>query len=397
MLFLFQLQCISSRHNSHRKSSSIVRRDTSENGKKNEELHDPRYDRQFEKLIQFAPDYNIHEHPAPKNGTPLDVDFQINLRNLLEVNEVSQICTLETTIRMFWLDERVSIQPALLKNNSETEYITLNPKAADNFWIPDIFVDQAKALRIPTYFVRPASIRVYNNSKIRYATRVNFDVACKMEFHQYPTDMQTCEIKLESFGYTSKQMRFKWMSGNNINQNISLPQFDLDVKLGDNYATDYYELAYPGVIMRIILKRKISFHLVQTYVPSSIFVCLAWLSVFVPPEQVPGRVTMTMTTLLTLTAMFGSVRSNVPRVSYISLLDIWMFMCIVFVFIVIIHFVVVISLLRYGHKKAAEAVEIVGALLVPILFITFNVFYWLNLLRHTKDNNMPRDEKFDWN
>ena len=216
MLFLFQLQCISSRHNSHRKSSSIVRRDTSEIGKKNEELHDPRYDRQFEKLIQFAPDYNIHEHPAPKNGTPLDVDFQINLRNLLEVNEVSQICTLETTIRMFWLDERVSIQPALLKNNSETEYITLNPKAADNFWIPDIFVDQAKALRIPTYFVRPASIRVYNNSKIRYATRVNFDVACKMEFHQYPTDMQTCEIKLESFGYTSKQMRFKWMSGKKI-------------------------------------------------------------------------------------------------------------------------------------------------------------------------------------
>ena len=76
MLFLFQLQCISSRHNSHRKSSSLFRRDTAEKGNKNEEMHDQKYDRQFEKLIQFAPDYNIHEHPAPKNGTPLDVDFQ---------------------------------------------------------------------------------------------------------------------------------------------------------------------------------------------------------------------------------------------------------------------------------------------------------------------------------
>ena len=112
---------------------------------------------------------------------------------------------------------------------------------------------------------------------------------------------------------------------------------------------------------------------------------------------ISGRVTMTMTTLLTLTAMFGSVRSSVPRVSYISLLDIWMFMCIVFVFIVIIHFVVVISLLRYGHKKAAEAVEIVGALLVPILFIMFNVFYWLNLLHHSGNNeNLAKDVKFDW-
>lgn len=98
-------------------------------------------------------------------------------------------------------------------NHNELEYVTLNPSAARNFWIPDIFIDQAKELRIPTYFVRPASIRVYKNSKIRYATRVNFDVACKMEFHRYPHDVQTCEIKLESFGYTNKQMRFNWMSG----------------------------------------------------------------------------------------------------------------------------------------------------------------------------------------
>ena len=106
---------------------------------------------------------------------------------------------------------------------------------------------------------------------------------------------------------------------------------------------------------------------------------------------------MTMTTLLTLTAMFGSVRSNVPRVSYISLLDIWMFMCIVFVFLVIIHFVVVISLLRYGHKTMAEVVEIVGALIIPLLFVTFNVFYWFNLLNHYGEGYTDsKDTKFDW-
>ena len=33
------------------------------------------------------------------------------------------------------------------------------------------FSFQAKELRIPTYFVRPASIRIYNDSQIRYATR----------------------------------------------------------------------------------------------------------------------------------------------------------------------------------------------------------------------------------
>ena len=85
---------------------------------------------------------------------------------------------------------------------------------------------------------------------------------------------------------------------------------------------------------------------------------------------------MTMTTLLTLTAMFGSVRSNVPRVSYASLLDVWMFACIVFVFLVIFHFIAVISLLRYNKKRAAERVENIGIIAIPILFMAFNCIYW---------------------
>ena len=96
---------------------------------------------------------------------------------------------------------------------------------------------------------------------------------------------------------------------------------------------------YPGVIMTIVLRRKINYHLLQTYLPSGIlilfhtssmkpyilglFVIVAWLSLFLPPEAIPGRVTMAMTTLLTLAAMFGAVRQNTPSVSYVSALDIW--------------------------------------------------------------------------
>ena len=89
---------------------------------------------------------------------------------------------------------------------------------------------------------------------------------------------------------------------------------------------------------------------------------------------------MTMTTLLTLTAMFGAVRSNVPRLSYVTLLDVWMFMCIVFVFLVIIHFVLVISLHRYGKKGIADKVEQLGIVSIPLLFGGFNCIYWLQLM-----------------
>merc|ERR1711982_222767 len=100
----------------------------------------------------------------------------------------------------------------------------------------------------------------------------------------------------------------------------------------DSYSTDYYDIQYPGLIMKLHLTRQIGYHIVQTYIPSTVFVVLAWLSLFIPPESVPGRVGMGMTTLLTLTAMFSSVRNSVPAVSYMTVLDIWMIISLSFVF-----------------------------------------------------------------
>ena len=51
---------------------------------------------------------------------------------------MSQICTLETTIRLYWKDERVRIASPL----TDLDYVTLNPQAAHLFWIPDVFIDQ---------------------------------------------------------------------------------------------------------------------------------------------------------------------------------------------------------------------------------------------------------------
>ena len=90
------------------------------------------------KSIKFDDDYNYHSYPKPLNRSePLDIGFQVNLRNVLEVNELSQICALETTIRLYWVDHRVKMAFPNLH-----EYVTLNPKAAERFWIPDIFIDQ---------------------------------------------------------------------------------------------------------------------------------------------------------------------------------------------------------------------------------------------------------------
>lgn len=92
-----------------------------------------------------------------------------------------------------------------------------------------------------------------------------------------------------------------------------------------------------------------------------------------------GRVGMGMTTLLTVTAMFGSVRQNVPRVSYVSYLDIWMLMCILFVFFCVLEFTVVTTLLRGNRRYTVKTLEYSSRIAVPIIFVIFNIIYWPSL------------------
>jgi len=94
---------------------------------------------------------------------------------------------------------------------------------------------------------------------------------------------------------------------------------------------------------------------------------------------VSGRVGMGMTTLLTLTAMFGAVRQNVPRVSYISMLDIWMLMCILFVFSCILEFTIITSMIRRGQKPQSERLEAMCRIVIPLVFLGFNAIYWPSL------------------
>ena len=51
------------------------------------------------------------------------------------------------------------------------------------------------------------------------------------------------------------------------------------------------------------------------------------------------------------------VRQNVPRVSYVSYLDIWMLTCMIFVFSCILEFIVVTALNRTGEKRHGSRVS----------------------------------------
>ena len=78
--------------------------------------------------------------------------------------------------------------------------------------------------------MKPAYLRVYNDSLLKYSARVNYDVACPMHFEKYPVDIQRCNISFESWGHTNHYIVLSWLSEKRkFSSSIALAQFDLDL------------------------------------------------------------------------------------------------------------------------------------------------------------------------
>ena len=136
--------------------------------------------------FHFSSNYSVHElPPSTDNKSVLEVEASINLSNILGVLEKQQLISLETSLRLYWQDTRVkAVERFLHGQDMHGSYLTLHPNLAEKFWMPDIFIDKAKTIRRPMFFIRPAYLRLYNNSLVKYSSRINFDVACPMDFRR---------------------------------------------------------------------------------------------------------------------------------------------------------------------------------------------------------------------
>ena len=66
------------------------------------------------------------------------------------MDEPSQLVTVETSLRMTWVDQRLNIT---LPNGYPTNYIRFGPDVLKYIWIPDVYIDGLKDLRMPAYKV----------------------------------------------------------------------------------------------------------------------------------------------------------------------------------------------------------------------------------------------------
>lgn len=148
---------------------------------------------------------------------------------------------------------------------------------------------------------------------------------------------------LLSVSHTDHDLVFIWNLTDPlvVNPEIELPQLDIDKNYTTDCTIEYSTGNFTCLAVVFNLKRRLGYHLFHTYIPSALIVVMSWISFWIKPEAIPARVTLGVTSLLTLATQNTQSQQSLPPVSYVKAIDVWMSSCSVFVFLSLMEFAVV--------------------------------------------------------
>ena len=91
--------------------------------------------------------------------------------------------------------------------------------------------------------------------------------------------------------------------------------------------------------------------------PSLLVVLLSWVNFWLDCEAVPARISLGLLTVLTMTTQSSGARADLPRVSYVKAIDIWMATCLTFVFAALVEFAYVNVLCRKVKRRESFCIS----------------------------------------
>lgn len=157
-------------------------------------------------------------------------------------------------------------------------------------------------------------------------------------------DKQQCWIEIESNSMTARNFQMKWLDEQPIEvpDNFNWANFGLK-----NLTTQTVRMTYRngGPYVRLAatfeLRRHMTHHIFNVYLPSTLFVISSWSSFWIHIPAAPARVALVLTTMLTHVTSTKAVLDQIPRTKFVSSLDIWIIMCTMFIFAAIIEYATV--------------------------------------------------------
>ncbi|KAH7730517.1 CBN-MOD-1 protein [Aphelenchoides avenae] len=257
------------------------------------------------------------------------VNVELHVQDMGSLNEITADFEIDILFTQYWHDPSLSFQ-----NHSQCiRNITMESRYLHSIWTPNTCLINSKKTTVHASPTDNIMFILYDNGTVWINHRLSVKAPCDLDLRTFPFDTQTCTLLFESYSHNSEEVTLHWMEEPiTMMKPIQLPDFDMvqfDTKKENNqYPNGYWD----QLQVNFTFKRRYGFYILQAYVPTYLTIIVSWVSFCMEPKALPARTTVGVSSLLALTFQFGNILKNLPRVSYVKAMDVWMLGCISFVF-----------------------------------------------------------------
>ncbi|XP_059922743.1 gamma-aminobutyric acid receptor subunit gamma-3 isoform X1 [Gadus macrocephalus] len=278
--------------------------------------------------------------------TVIGVDIFVN--SIGPVSSIDMEYQIDIIFAQTWTDSRLSY-------NSTMKILTLNSNMVGLIWLPDTIFRNSKNAEAHWITMPNQLLRIWNDGKILYTLRLTINAECQLQLHNFPMDHHSCPLIFSSYGYPRDEMIYKWRRNSveaSDQKSWRLYQFDFR---GLRNTSDILKTSTGDYVVMTVyfdLSRRMGYFTIQTYIPCILTVVLSWVSFWIKKDATPARTALGITTVLTMTTLSSVARTSLPRVSYVTAMDLFVTVCFLFVFAALMEY----ATLNYYSASARRPV-----------------------------------------
>jgi len=330
--------------------------------------HDPTKcakDKTFVWCVQ--PDYNREKHPyayfhMENRSLPLQYDFNFVIDEISNINDKSQTLSFAMYFAVSWTEPRLEINESSSAWTEEKtgpkDQVNESPENLKYLWYPELEIYGLETFGRQRVLKEMSGVRIMKNKTINYELGVRVTISCKMIFDDYPLDSHQCQFQVGSYYDTIETVTCSSQFIYNTKRQRSLQHYISIQPLSRSYSVvDLPSGHYAACGFQVNLQRKQMQYQIQVYLPSFMFVVTSWVSFLIKPEVVPGRMALLVTLFLVLINIFNSVREQAPISSRLNAVDLYLVVCVFFVFSALMEYAAILLLLKKRRRPTRKVDE----------------------------------------
>jgi hypothetical protein len=307
-------------------------------------------------------------NPPISDGKRITVAVALQILNISDIDEVRHRFQMVGYLIAEWKDPRLGFTP-------QAGWEKFRTYSIGQVWSPHF--DFVNAVVPHSAF--DTTMRVYPDGTVRYSERSSAELSNTFRLRTFPFDRQTLEILVHPTVAEEGIVEFSRLGGDrSISAEprvySSLAQWQVaGLRASVGQIPGIAGESVTEISFTLSIVRRSGFYIWKVFVPLLLMVTLSFTVFWIDSEELNSQVDIAATTILTVIAFAFAIQANLPKVPYLTFIDLFFLVCYLFVFFPAIEITVVHRAMRSGHGEFARRLNRLCRIALPVAFIVVNL------------------------